>query len=249
MGAELEFAGKVALVTGGSRGIGAATVRALAAKGAAVAFSYAASAGAAEALVAELRGKGAEVTAYRADSADPAAVAELVRAVHAAFGRLDILVNNAGVFLGGPVDQMDEAESLRQWTINVVAVQAAVKAAVPLLPEGGAIVTTGSVLGRRVPLAGVSAYAASKAAVANLSRGWARDLAPRGIRVNVVQPGPIDTDMNPADGDLASVVRPLTAMQRYGKPEEVAAAILFLASPAASYITGVALDVDGGMEA
>ncbi len=241
--------GKVALVTGGSRGIGAATARALAEDGADVAISYAASADKAEAIVSELEAKGVRAAAFKADQADPAQVEGLVKAVDERFRRLDILVNNAGVFvtgvLGDPSNAIAEFE--RQLAVNVGGVVAAVRAAAGVLGEGGRIITVGSVAGTRVGFPGMADYAATKAAVVGYTKGWARDLGPRGITVNVVQPGPIDTDMNPADGAFAAAVKTTTALGRYGRPEEVAAAIVFLASPAASYITGALLDVDGGL--
>lgn len=243
-----KLAGKVALVTGGSRGIGAATARALADEGASVAISYAASASKAEAIVAELEKKGVKAAAFKADQADPAQVEALVKNVVQRFGRLDILVNNAGVFIGG--DASSNNENLeRQFAVNVGGVRAAVRAAVPVMGAGGRIITIGSALGDRVPFPGIADYSATKGTVKILAKGWARDLGPKGITVNVVQPGPIATDMNPDDGDFAAAQRSATALGRYGKSEEVAAAVVFLASPAASFITGTTLDVDGGFNA
>jgi 3-oxoacyl-[acyl-carrier protein] reductase len=243
--------GKVALVTGGSRGIGAATARSLADEGADVAISYANSAGRAETLVRELNGKGVRAVAFKADQADPKAVDGLVKAVIKQFGRLDILVNNAGVFRMGAVqDERADTKSLDEvYAINVGGVVTAVRAAARVMGEGGRIVNVGSVLGPRVPFPGMADYSASKAAIAGYTRGWARDLAGKRITVNAVQPGPIDTEMNPDSGDFAAPQKAQTALGRYGKPEEVAAAIVFLASPAASYITGATLDVDGGFNA
>jgi 3-oxoacyl-[acyl-carrier protein] reductase len=243
--------GKVALVTGGSRGIGAATARALAEQGADVAISYAASPDKAGVLVRELEGKGVRAAAFKADQGDAAQVQALVKAVVERFGRLDILVNNAGVFVTGAVDDpsSDVARFDRQFAVNVNGVAAAVRAAARVMGQGGRIISVGSILGAHVPFPGVADYSATKAAVAVYTRGWARDLGPKGITVNAVQPGPIDTDMNPDSGDFAAIQRAGTALGRYGRPEEVAAAIVFLASPAASYITGTTLDVDGGMSA
>ena len=167
------------------------------------------------------------------------------------FGRLDILVNNAGVFVTGAVNDpaTDRSALEREFAINVGGVAAAVRAAVPHMGEGGRIISIGSVAGETSPWPGVADYSATKAAVAAYTRGWARDLGPKGITVNNVQPGPIDTDMNPDGGDFAEVQKAGTALGRYGKPEEVAAAVAFLASPAAGYITGTTLNVDGGFNA
>jgi 3-oxoacyl-[acyl-carrier protein] reductase len=243
--------GKAALVTGGTRGIGAAIAKRLAAEGADVAISYAASSVKADALVKELQTYGVKAFAVKADQSDPAQASGVVKIVAERFGRLDILVNNAGVFVTGAVDDADAAlEDLKRlFAVNVAGVSAAVRSAVGLLGEGGRIITIGSVAADRLPFPGAADYGATKAAVAAYTRGWARDLGPKGITVNVVQPGPIDTDMNPDNTDFAAALKAGTALKRYGKAEEVAAAVAFLASPEASYITGTTLDVDGGMNA
>jgi 3-oxoacyl-[acyl-carrier protein] reductase len=246
-----ELNGKVALVTGGSRGIGAAIAKALADDGADVAISYAASADKADAIVKELRKKGVRAEAFRADQANTKEVEGLVEAVVKRFGRLDILVNNAGVFASGPVhDRANNlAELERLFAVNVGGVATAVRTAAPLMPDGGRIISIGSVAGDTSPWPGIADYSATKGAVAAYTRGWARDLGSRGITVNTVQPGPIDTDMAPQDGEVADGLKARTVIGRYGKPEEVAAAVAFLASPAASYITGTTLNVDGGYSA
>ena len=245
------LAGKVALVTGGSRGIGAAIVRRLAGDGADVAFSYAASRERAEDVVREVEALGRRAIAIRADQADTAEVEALVQKAHAALGRLDILVNSAGVFVTGMVDDRgaDRAVFDRQLDVNVKGVAAAVRAAVPLMTDGGRIVSIGTTGAVHIPFAGAADYVATKAAVAAYTRGWARDLGPRNITVNVVQPGAINTDMNPQDGPFAETLKGLAALGRYGQPEDIAAAVAFLAGPDAGYITGATLNVDGGQSA
>jgi 3-oxoacyl-[acyl-carrier protein] reductase len=246
------LSGKVALVTGGSRGIGAAIARALADDGADVAISHSASADKAKAVVNDLLAKGVRAHAFKANQANTKEVQELVKSVVESFGRLDILVNNAGVFAMGQVH--DRANNLAKldhlFAVNVGGVAAAVRTAAPLMEGGGRIISIGSVVGDSTPWPGASDYSATKGAVAAYTRGWARDLGPKGITVNNVQPGPIDTDMNPAgNGDFAGLQKTATELGRYGKPEEVAAAVAFLASPAAAYITGATLNVDGGFNA
>ncbi|WP_338771337.1 SDR family oxidoreductase [Massilia sp. METH4] len=251
MNNHLPLQGRVALVTGGSRGIGAAVVRRLARDGADVALSYASSEQRAAAIVSEVEALGRRALAVRADQADPGAVAQLVKSVHAHFGRLDILVNSAGVFVTGAVgdDAVDLAAIERQFAINTGGVAAAVRAAAPLLADGGRIISIGTTGADRIAFAGAADYVASKAAVAAYTRGWARDLGPRNITVNVVQPGAINTEMNPDEGPFAETLRNMTALGRYGQPDEIAAAVAFLAGPDARYITGATLNVDGGQSA
>ncbi len=245
------LAGKVALVTGGSRGIGAAIAKRLAEDGAHVAISYVASADKAETVVRELESQGVSAAAFKADQADPNQVTDLVKQVAERFGRLDILVNSAGVLFTGVVG--DPASNIpafdRQFAVNVGGVATAVRAAAPLMSEGGRIISIGSCVGTRSPWPGIADYSATKAAIAAYTRGWARDLGPRAITVNIVQPGPIHTDMNPSDSDFGVIQKAGTALGRYGKPEEVAAAVAFLASPDAAFITGATIDVDGGINA
>lgn len=237
--------GKVALVTGGSRGIGAAIVRRLAKEGAAVAFTYAASADRALALTAEIEAAGGTALAIQADSADAEALQAAVAQAAARFGRIDILVNNAGILLRGVVDEFALADFDRILAVNVRAVFVAVQAVLPHMGQGGRIITTGSVTADRSGFPGASAYSMTKGAVAALTRGLARDLGPRGITVNVVQPGPTETDMN-ASEEARAMVRPLMALGRTGKDSEVASLVAYLASPEAGFITGSALTVDGG---
>jgi NAD(P)-dependent dehydrogenase (short-subunit alcohol dehydrogenase family) len=239
--------GKVALITGGSRGIGAASARALADEGANVAISYVASADKAEAVVNELKAKGVQARAFKADQASTVEVDQLVKDVAKHFGRLDILVNNAAVAVNGPVDDpnADTAAFARQDAINVHGVITAIRAASKLMGDGGRIVTIGSGIATRASFPGMADYAASKAAVVGYSKGAARDLGPRGITVNVIQPGPTETDMN-SDETAHAMLRPLMALGRMGRDAEIASLAAYLASAESGFVTGAALTIDGG---
>lgn len=238
--------GKVALVTGGSRGIGAAIARRLASDGADVAITYVSNPSGAQKTVAAVSEMGRRGVAIQADAADAEAVASAVDQTVAALGRLDILVANAGVYDTKPIETFSIADFDRILSVNVRAVFAATKAAVPHMKEGGRIISIGSGLAERMPFPGVAVYSMTKAAVAALMQGFAREFGPKGITVNTVHPGSIDTDMNPADGPYADFQRSLSALNRYGTGEEIAAAVAFLASPDAAFVTGTSLKVDGG---
>jgi 3-oxoacyl-[acyl-carrier protein] reductase len=243
------LSGKVALVTGGSRGIGAAIARRLARDGAAVAFTYATAAGKAQAVAKQIDADGGRVLVIQADSADPGAVVRAVEQTVRDLGRIDILVNNAGIFAGGPLEEMTVDQADRLWAVDVRAVFAASQAAARHMTEGGRIISIGSALAERVPVPGLTLYAMCKAALTGLTRGLARDLAPRGITVTVVHGGLIDTDMNPADGPGAGLLRPVTAAGRYGQADDIAATVAYLAGDGGRYVTGTAVTVDGGFAA
>ena len=254
--------GKVALVTGGSRGLGAVIAEALAAKGADVAISYETSVGKAEAVADKLRAKGVRALAIRSDQADLTAAASLIGTVSAYFGRLDILVNNAAISVQGQsVDDPElDTESLdRQWRINVLGTVAVTRAASSALSDGGRIIFIGSALGGRVAFPGVADYAGTKAAVVGYAKGVGRDLGPRNITVNVIQPGIIATDINEPlpmsvgmirgeTDDAPSRIMDLHALRRVATVEEVAASVCFLAGPDSGYMTGSVLDISGGYQ-
>jgi len=241
------LAGKRALVTGGSRGIGAAIARRLAAEGADVALTYERSADKAAAVVKEIEALGRKGFAIAADSAAPAAVTRAVDDAAKVLGGLDILVNNAGIFRGGPVADWSLADIDATLAVNVRAVVLASQAAAAHLGEGGRIISTGSCLADRVVEPGVTLYAMSKAALIGFTKGLARDLGPRGITVNIVHPGSTDTDMNPANGERADAQRARMAIPRYGQPEDIAGLVAYLASEEARFITGAGFAIDGGV--
>lgn len=238
--------GKVALVTGGSRGIGAATALRLAEDGADVALTYQHNGARAAEVVEQIKNLGRRALAIQADSADASAVSAAVSATVAEFGRLDVLVNNAGVGFVGALAETSLEDVDRVLAVNVRGVFAATQAAAGVLADGGRVITIGSCVTDRVPGPGMALYATSKAAMVGLTKALARELGPRGITVNLVHPGPTDTDMNPADGPYAADQRALTTFDRYGNPAEVAAAVSYLAAPASAYVTAATLSVDGG---
>ena len=244
-----ELAGKVALVTGGSRGIGAAIVRRLAQQGATVAFTYVSSADKARAVAKQIDADGGRVLVIQADNADPGAVTAAVEQTVSHLGRIDILVNNAGIFAGGTLEKMTAELLDRTWAIDVRAVFVASQAAARHMGEGGRIITVGSALAERVPVPGLTLYAMCKAALTGLTRGLARDLGPRGITAAVVHGGLIDTDMNPADGPAAGFLRGVPALGRYGQVDDIATTVVHLAGDGGRYVTGTAITVDGGFAA
>jgi len=247
------LSGKVALVTGASRGIGAAISAHLAQAGATVLINYARSESAARALTEQIEKAGGRAHLLQGDVSDAAQVDTLFQQVDRAHGgRVDVLVNNAGVYVPGNLAEFAEADYDRTFDVNVKSLFLVTKAALGRIPDGGRVINIGSMVGERVPFPGASVYAASKFAVAGFTRAWARELAPRKITVNDVQPGPVDTDMNPADAaknPAADFLRSAVPLGRYGTADEVAALVAFLATPQAAFITGATINVDGGLVA
>jgi 3-oxoacyl-[acyl-carrier protein] reductase len=244
-----QMEGKIALITGGSRGIGAAIAKRLAADGADVAITYTKGAEAAASVVKEIELGGRKAIAVQADATSAGAVEAAVEKTVATFGRLDVLVNNAGTAIPKTFEETTLEEMDRMIDINVRGTLAATQAALQHMKSGGRIIMIGSAVGERVLVPGLVAYAATKGAVKMLAQGLSREVASRGITVNNVQPGPIDTDLNPAAGEWAVPQKAVTALDRYGHVEEVAALVAFVAGPESSYITGANLTVDGGMNA
>jgi 3-oxoacyl-[acyl-carrier protein] reductase len=240
---------KVALITGGSRGIGAAIAKRLAHDGASVAITYAKDANAASAVVQEIERNGGKAVSIQADAADAKAVKAAVDKTVATFGRLDVLVNNAGTAIPKTFEEATLEEMDRVIDINIRGVFAATQAALRHMKTGGRIIMIGSAVGERAASPLLVPYTATKGAVKMFSQALSRELGGRGITVNNVQPGPIDTDLNPASGDWAVPQKAATALDRYGMVDEVAAMVAFVAGPESSYITGANLTVDGGMNA
>ena len=246
---ERELTGKVALVTGGSRGIGAAIAKRLAENGASVAITYAKDASAASDVVKAIELEGGKALAIQADSADVEAVKGAVEKTVATFGQLDVLVNNAGTAIPKPFEEATLEEMNRVIDINIRGVYVATQAALKHMKSGGRVIMIGSAVGERVAAPGLVPYAGTKGAVKMLTQALAREIGSRGITVNNVQPGPIDTELNPAAGDWAVPQKAATALNRYGHVDEIAAMVAFVAGPESSYITGANLTVDGGMNA
>jgi 3-oxoacyl-[acyl-carrier protein] reductase len=241
--------GKISLITGGSRGIGAAIAKRLAADGANVAITYSKGADAAASVVKKIERDGGKAIAIQADAADAEAVKAAVEKTVATFGRLDVLVNNAGTAIPKPFEETTLEEMDRMIDINVRGVFVATLAALKHMKNGGRIIMIGSSVGERMMTPGLVPYSATKGAVKMFSQGLSREVGNRGITVNNIQPGPIDTELNPAAGEWAAPQKANTALNRYGSVDDVAALVAFVAGPEASYITGANLTVDGGTNA
>ena len=244
-----KLTGKVALITGGSRGIGAAIAKRLAVEGASVAITYAKDAGSASAVVAAIEQEGGKALAIQAEATDPAAVRNAVEKTVETLGGIDVLVNNAGTAIPKTFEETGLEEMNRVIDINIRGTLVATQSALQFMKDGGRVITIGSAVGERVMAPGLVAYSATKGAVKMFAQGLSREMGNRGITVNNVQPGPIDTDLNPAAGDWAVPQKAATALNRYGSADDVAALVAFVASPEASYITGANLTVDGGTNA
>jgi 3-oxoacyl-[acyl-carrier protein] reductase len=243
------LAGKVALVTGGSRSIGAAIAKRLAADGAAVALTYSSSTVRASEVVRSIEQTGGKAVAIEADAGDPAAVRAAVAGAIEAFGSLDILVNNAGIAINAPITEVRFEDYERMLAVNVTGVFVATQEAVRHMKAGGRIIHIGSSMTRYAAFPTASVYTLTKGAVSGFNRSLVRDLGPMGITVNTVHPGPTDTDMNPASGPVAAIVGPGMAIGRYGQPAEIAGVVAYLASPEAAFVTGADIVADGGLTA
>ncbi len=241
--------GKIALITGGSRGIGAAIAKRLAADGASVAITYAKDASSASAVVKAIEVDGGKAIAIQADAADTKAVKNAVEKAVATLGRLDVLVNNAGTAIPKTFEETTLEEIDRVIDINIRGTLVSTQSALKHMNDGGRIIMIGSCVGERMMTPGLVPYSATKGAVKMFSQGLSREVGSRRITVNNIQPGPIDTDLNPSDGDWAVPQKAATALNRYGSVDEVAALVAFVASPESSYITGANLTVDGGTNA
>ncbi|MDJ1158086.1 3-oxoacyl-ACP reductase family protein [Rhizobium puerariae] len=241
--------GKVALVTGGSRSIGAAIAKKLAVDGAAVAITYSASPDKAAQVVADIEAAGGKALAIAADAGSPEAVRAAVAKTVSAFGGIDILVNNAGVAVNAPIEDFKFEDYERMIAVNVTGVFVATQEAVRHMTPGGRIIHIGSSMTRYAAFPTASVYTLTKGAITGFNRSLVRDLGPKGITVNTVHPGPTDTDMNPADGPVAAIVGPGMAIGRYGQPAEIASVVAFLASPDAAFVTGADIVADGGLTA
>jgi 3-oxoacyl-[acyl-carrier protein] reductase len=245
----MELAGKVALVTGGSRGIGAAIARRLADDGAVVALTYATAADKAAEVARHIEDKGGRAVLIQADYAEPGTASLAVEQTVDQLGRLDILVNNAGIFSGGPLEGTTVSDLDRILAVDVKAVFLASQAAARHMTDGGRIINIGSALADRVPGPTLTLYSMAKSALGGLTKGLARDLGPRGIRASLIQPGPIDTDMNPENGPAGDFLRSVTALGHYGRAEDIAALVAYLAGDGGRYVTGTAITIDGGLAA
>lgn len=249
MTTSLSLSSKVAFIQGGSRGIGAAIAKRLARDGASVALTYNQSSKDADAVVQTIEAAGGRALAIRADSADEQAIRSAITQTVETFGRLDILVNNAGILAIAPIEQLSIEDIDRTLAINVRSVVIASQEAARHLGDGGRIINIGSTNAERMPFGGGAVYAMSKSALVGLTKGLARDLGARGVTVNNVQPGPVDTEMNPEHGEFAESLKQLMALPRYGRAEEIASFVSYLAGPEAAYITGASLSIDGGFSA
>ena len=245
----LPLAGKVALVTGGSRSIGAAIARRLAADGAQVALTYSASPDKAREVVQAIANEGGSAIAIAADAGEPQAMRAAVAQTVDTFGRIDILVNNAGLALGGPIEDIEFETYQRMIAVNVTGVFVATQEAVRQMKDGGRVIHIGSSMTRYAAFPTASLYTLTKGAITGFNRSLVRDLGPKGITVNTVHPGPTDTDMNPDGGAVSDFVKPGIAVGRYGQPHEIASLVAFLAGPQAAFITGADIVADGGFTA